>query len=123
MIDLNITPLHKTDLGLYMVRERHQDSSSSITLGPNHPSKRSSERPKKNSNMAAKNARKGFWSEFLRSPLQTSREKPRRVMTGYRKERNGGQIHFLEKISFVLICKLPGVFLKRPCLKHAWSGV
>ena len=68
------------------------------------------------------NARKGFWSEFLRSPLQTSREKSRRVKTGYLEERNGGQIHVLEKTSFVLICKLPGLFLKRPCLKHAWSG-
>ena len=68
------------------------------------------------------NARKGFWSEFLRSPLRTSREKSRRVKTGYLEERNDRQIHVLKKTSFVLICKLPGLFLKRPFLKHAWSG-
>ena len=97
-------------------------SSSTVTLGPNHPSNRSSERPPQKFQYGGQNAPKGFWSEFLRSPLQTSREKSRGVKTGYLKERNDGQIHVLEKTSFVLICKLPGLFLKRPCLKHAWSG-
>ena len=40
--------------------------------------------------------------------LFDSREKPLRVKTGYLEERNGGQILFLEKTSFVLICNCQG---------------
>ena len=82
------------------------------TPGPNHPSNRSSERPQKNSNMAAKMRAKASGLNFFDLPLQTSREKSRRVKTGYLEERNGGQIHVLEKTSFVLICKLPGFFVE-----------
>ena len=59
---------------------------------------------------------------FFDLPSRPAAKKSCCVKTGYLEERNGGQIHVLEKTSFVLICKLPGLFLKRPCLKHAWTG-
>lgn len=93
-----------------------QDSFLMNMLLPNHPSNRSSKRPQKIP-IWQPNACKGFWSECLQYPLQTSPENSCHVKTGYLEERNGGQIHFLEKTSFVLICKLPGLFLKHPCLK------
>ena len=77
---------------------------------------------KKNSNMAAKLRANASGLNLFDIPSKMSGEKSRRVKTGYLEQKNGGQIRFPEKTSFVLICKLPGLFLKRHCLKHAWSG-
>ena len=72
--------------------------------------------------MAAKLRAKASGLNLFAISSKMSREKSRRMKTGYLEQKNGGQIRFPGKTSFVLICKLLGLFLKRSCLKHAWSS-
>ena len=83
--------------------------------GPSQASNLSSEHLKK-FQYGGQNACKGLWSEFL--PF---RPVEKNLAVWRLEEKNARQIHFLEITSFVLICKLPGLFLKPPCLRGSYT--